>query len=103
MTFISVHILKSKFKKKATFLFRYLLKCLLLILTLDQSKKKRSQNIYSFLSQLRKRRRKNTCITLRLVLDVVFTSFDVTPMLLNNLSNFYLHLFNLTFGLDLYL
>lgn len=46
---------------------------------------------------------KKTCITLRLVLDFVFKSFDITPMLLNNLSNFYLHLFNLTFGLDLYL
>lgn len=66
-------------------------------------KKKRSQNIHSFLSQLRKRREKNPCITLRLVLDFVFKSFDITPMLLNNLSNFYLHLFNLTFSLDLYL
>lgn len=66
-------------------------------------KKKKSQNIHSFLSQLRKRREKNPCITLRLVLDFVFKSFDITPMLLNNLSNFYLHLFNLTFGLDLYL
>lgn len=66
-------------------------------------KKKRFQNIHSFLSQLRKRRKKNTCITLRLVLDVVFTSFDVIPMLLNNLSDFFLHLFNLTLGVDLYL
>lgn len=61
------------------------------------------QNIHSFLSQLRKRREKNPCITLRLVLDFVLKSFDITPMLLNNLSNFYLHLFNLTFSLDLYL
>lgn len=103
MTFISVHILKSKFKKKATFLFQYLLKCLLLILTL-RSKKKKEVSEYSLVSiTVEKKKKKNPCITLRLVLDFVFTSFDITPMLLNNLSNFYLHLFNLTFGLDLYL
>lgn len=49
MTFISVHILKSKFKKKATFLFRYLLKCLLLISTL-RSKKKKEVSEYSLVS-----------------------------------------------------
>lgn len=104
MTFISVHILKSIFKKKATFLFLYLLKCLLLILTLRSKWKKKGFRIFTrFYHSWEKEGKKNTCITLRLVLDIVFTSFDVTPMLLNNLSDFFLHLFNLTLGVDLYL
>lgn len=88
---------------KRKFLFLYLLKCLLLILTL-RSKWKKKVSEYSLVSiTVEKKKKKKPCITLRLVLDFVFTSFDITPMLLNNLSNFYLHLFNLTFGLDLYL
>lgn len=67
-------------------------------------KVKKKVSEYSLVSiTVEKKKKKKTCITLRLVLDFVFTSFDITPMLLNNLSNFYLHLFNLTFGLDLYL
>lgn len=67
-------------------------------------KVKKKVSEYSLVSiTVEKKKKKNPCITLRLVLDFVFTSFDITPMLLNNLSNFYLHLFNLTFGLDLYL
>lgn len=67
-------------------------------------KVKKKVSEYSLVSiTVEKKKEKNPCITLRIVLDFVFTSFDITPMLLNNLSNFYLHLFNLTFGLDLYL
>lgn len=67
-------------------------------------KVKKKVSEYSLVSiTVEKKKKKNPCITLRLVLDFVFTSFDITPILLNNLSNFYLHLFNLTFGLDLYL
>lgn len=67
-------------------------------------KVKKKVSEYSLVSiTVEKKKKKTPCITLRLVLDFVFTSFDITPMLLNNLSNFYLHLFNLTFGLDLYL
>lgn len=67
-------------------------------------KVKKKVSEYSLVSiTVEKKKKKKPCITLRLVLDFVFKSFDITPMLLNNLSNFYLHLFNLTFGLDLYL
>lgn len=66
-------------------------------------KKKVSEYSLVSITVEKKKEKKNTCITLRLVLDVVFTSFDVTPMLLNNLSDFFLHLFNLTLGVDLYL
>lgn len=65
-------------------------------------KVKKKVSEYSLVSiTVEKKKKKKPCI--KLVLDFVFTSFDITPMLLNNLSNFYLHLFNLTFGLDLYL
>lgn len=66
-------------------------------------KKKISEYSLVSITVEKKKKKKNPCITLRLVLDFVFKSFDITPMLLNNLSNFYLHLFNLTFSLDLYL
>lgn len=72
-------------------------------INLKIKEKKRGLRIFTRFYHSWEKEEKNPCITLRLILDFVFKSFDITPMLLNNLSNFYLHLFNLTFGLDLYL
>lgn len=56
-------------------------------LKIKVKKKNKGLRIFTrFFNRKLKRREKKTC---RLVLDCLYTSFDITPMLMNNLSNFF--------------
>lgn len=87
MTFIFIHILKSTFKKKATLLFLVSIKMSAININLKIKVKKKGLRIFTRFSHRNLRKRKN--MHNKLVLDFLFTSFEITPMLLNNLSNFF--------------
>lgn len=61
-------------------------------LKIKVKKKNKGLRIFTRFFNRKLKGRKKTC---RLVLDCLYTSFDITPMLMNNLSNFFYIYFTL--------